>query len=121
MEIKACKNCRRLFKYIYGPELCTDCSRQFSEEKIKTLNPTFNGIWKEEEEKFEQIKNYIVASPRASVAEISEKFDIIPGKLFAWIKEERIEFSDNSKNAWFACEKCGIKIRSGRFCNRCKV
>ena len=27
MEVRVCKNCRRLFKYIYGPELCPECTK----------------------------------------------------------------------------------------------
>jgi hypothetical protein len=78
-------------------------------------------LLKEEEEKFEMVKDYILAHPSASVAEISEVHDISPIKIFDWIRDERLEFSDNAEFAWFSCQSCGAKIKSGRLCNRCKM
>lgn len=155
MELKVCKKCRRLFKYIYGPELCQDCNKLQEQEKqglkeqktsgepglqntqnttISTGNQspqnTSNGKTlvsaarhssKDDEEIFEQVRDYIMANPKASVAQISEENDIPPTKLFEWIKDDRLEFSYDSEYAWFNCEKCGTKIKSGRICNRCKT
>lgn len=152
MEVKVCKNCRRLFKYIYGPELCQDCTKLLAEEKLglgeqkaldesitsqlnsKTIPDNLNSqnlqsskksvlrpLVKDEEAKFEQVRDYVMSHPRASVAQISEVNDIPPTKLFEWIRDERLEFSDDSEYAWFQCEKCGTKIKSGRLCNRCKT
>ena len=36
-----------------------------------------------------------------------------------WIKEERLDFSKDSPVS-FVCEKCGMPIRTGRFCKKCK-
>lgn len=125
MELKVCKNCRRLFKYIYGPELCQDCVNLASEEKNDNINKQettlIRTIVKEDKTKYEQVKDYIMAYPNATVAQISEAIDIPPTKLFEWIKDDRLEFSENSEYAWFTCEKCGAKIKSGRLCNRCKT
>lgn len=125
MELKVCKNCRRLFKYIYGPELCQDCIGLASDKyqdggnsKTKTI---VNQIVKEDEQKYDQIKAYIVANPRATVAQIAEANEITLTKLLEWVRSERLEFSDDSQFAWFECEKCGAKIKSGRLCNRCKI
>lgn len=124
MEVKVCKNCKRLFHYIYGPELCPECSKTISMEKNEPVKNEMSSILrplvKEEEEKFEQVKDYIMAHPRASIVQISEANDIIPTKLLDWVREDRLAFSDESVQAWFTCEKCGAKIKSGRFCNRCK-
>jgi hypothetical protein len=125
MEVKVCKGCRRLFNYIYGPELCPDCIRLATE---KAANPD-NGLLSAtlipncdlNDTKFEQVKDYIMSNPKATVAQIAEAADIKPAKIFEWIREDRLEFSDDSSYAWFQCEKCGAKIRSGRLCNRCKT
>lgn len=124
MEVRVCKNCKKLFKYVYGPELCPDCSKIVSKEKeepvkkekISMLRP----MVKEEEEKYEQVKDYILAHPKATIVQISDANDIIPTKLLDWVREDRLAFSDESVHAWFTCEKCGAKIKSGRLCNRCK-
>jgi hypothetical protein len=123
MEVKVCKNCRRLFKYIQGPALCMDCIRllgpdasQDKRDKVGLLKPYIL----EDEKKLEQVKNYVLEHPKATVAEIVEAVDVSPVKLFDWIKGDRLEFSDDSEYAWFSCEKCGKKIKSGRYCNQCK-
>jgi len=167
MEVRVCKNCRRLFKYIYGPEVCPDCTKSLAEEKkqqndnnnqnekssqneqnnqgnhnsympysskLQTnaheLHNTTNNnpagsllkpLPKDEDAKFNQVRDYIMSNPKASVAQISELNDIQPTKLFDWIRDERLEFSNDSEYAWFNCERCGSKIKSGRVCNRCKA
>ncbi|QHQ60213.1 flagellar protein [Anaerocolumna sedimenticola] len=124
MEVRVCKNCKRLFQYIYGPELCPECTKLVSKEKAEPVNKSLTSalrpMVKEEEEKFEQVKDYIMAHPKATIVQIAEANEITPTKLFEWIREDRLEFSEESKYAWFVCEKCGTKIKSGRFCNHCK-
>ncbi len=125
MDVKVCKNCRRLFKYIYGPELCADCAKLLSEKKVEPTKESpavvLSHVVSGEEQKYDQVRDYIMANPRATVSQISEANDIIPSKLFEWIREDRLEFSDDSEHAWFTCVQCGAKIRSGRLCNRCKI
>jgi len=127
MEVKVCKNCRRLFKYLYGPELCQDCINLLSNKDKNPVNPVnklqtsaLSPLVKGEEEKYEQVKAYVMANPKATIMQIAEANEIKPTKLLNWIREERLEFSDDSEYAWFKCESCGAKIKSGRFCNRCK-
>jgi len=129
MELKVCKNCRRLFNYIYGPELCQDYIKLVPKDDKKqnstVTQPALKAMLKpkvtEDEEKFIQVKDYIMANPKATIVQISEVNDITPIKLFEWIREDRLEFSENSQYAWFECEKCGAKIKSGRLCNNCKI
>jgi len=125
MEVRVCKNCKRLFKYIYGPELCQDCIKLIPKEEKERINAALTVALKpmitEDEKKYEQVKDYIMAHPRATIVQISEVNEITPMKLFEWIREERLEFSDDSEHAWFECASCGTKIKSGRLCNRCKI
>jgi transposase-like protein len=92
---------------------------RLSPEK-KAVSSIVKPLFKEEEEKYEQVRDYIINYPKASVAQIAEAIDISPSKLFEWIRDERLEFSEESQFAWFECEICGTKIKSGRLCNRCK-
>lgn len=125
MDVKVCKNCRRLFNYVYGPEICPECYRLLSQNKVEPTNASevsvINTLVSEEDAKFVKIRDYIMMNPKATVSQIAEANDITPAKLFEWIRAERLEFSEDSPQAWFKCEKCGAKIRSGRFCNRCKT
>lgn len=124
MELKVCKGCRRLFHYIYGPELCQNCIKlgtiENKDDKANTSKVIAKRVVMEDEMKYVQVKDYIMANPGATVAQIAEVNDIAPTKLLDWVRNDRLEFSDSSVDAWFKCEKCGTKIKSGRFCNRCK-
>ncbi len=125
MEVKVCKNCRRLFKYMFGPELCPECSRVVWENKqgsaMTNTVPDVKPRILEDEEEFDTIKEYVMTHPGATIAQISEEYGVTPSKILDWIREERLEFSEESGDAWFTCERCGVRIRSGRFCVRCKI
>lgn len=123
MEVKVCKNCRRLFRYIYGPEICPDCVKLAMDkgpEPDKSEKTRLKPLVLEEEKSLEQVKDFIMTHPRATIVQIAEINDVTVTKLFEWIREERLEFSDDSEDAWFQCAKCGTKIKSGVLCNRCK-
>ncbi|MDF2907684.1 MAG: flagellar protein [Herbinix sp.] len=124
MEVKVCKNCRRLFKYIYGPELCQDCAGMMTGITSEAPKAEKKSIMKplvlEEEKKLDQVKEYIVVHPRATVAQIAEANEVSANRLLDWVREDRLEFSDDSEHAWFQCIKCGVKIKSGMYCFRCR-
>ncbi len=127
MEVKVCKNCKKLFQYIYGPELCPECLKELSWERTEAEDKPagfLSGMkppLKDDEAKFEQVKSYIIAHPKATIVQIAEDNDIMPVKLLEWVRDDRLEFSEDSKDAWFECEICKAKIKSGRLCNRCKL
>ncbi len=119
MEVKVCKNCRRLYNHIYGPELCPDCT-DFSDSSMTEKKWVLKPLLQEEEKKLDQVKEYILSNPKATVAEIAEANDVTVNKLLDWVRGDRLEFSDDSEDAWFSCAKCGTKIRSGVYCFRCR-
>lgn len=125
MELKVCKNCRRLFRYIFGAEICQDCMKLVPNENRNGEHKFASKLLKPkvlaEEEQYEQVKDYIMKHPNATVVQIAEDNKLEVTKLLEWVREDRLEFSENSKNAWFECSHCGAKIKSGRLCNRCKV
>lgn len=126
MEVKVCKNCRKLFNYVYGPDLCPECAQLVQQSKLEEKEPVnrltaaLKPMVKEDEEKYEKVRDYVMTHAKATIMQIAEANDINPSKLFEWIREERLEFSDDSKHVWFECEICGAKIKSGRRCFRCK-
>jgi hypothetical protein len=124
MEVKVCKNCRRLFKYIYGPELCADCARIMANTSTEVPNAEKKNALKllvrEEEQKLDQVKNYVLNHPGATVVQIAEANGVSANQLLDWVREDRLEFSDDSESAWFECATCGIKIKSGRYCFKCR-
>lgn len=101
MEVKNCKNCGRLFNYLSGPRLCTECKQKL-------------------EEKFMEVRNYIRDNPHANISEISETMEVSTSQIHQWIREERLIFSEDSM-VTIECENCGAAIRTGRFCEKCKA
>ena len=98
-EIRYCKECRRIFQYVSGPVLCNFCK-------------------KKDDEEFEKVRVFLRDYPGATMQEVSNVTGVKPGKIHRWLKEERLEVSEGSPVA-LNCEKCGIRIRSGRFCVDC--
>jgi len=98
-EIRYCKECRRIFQYLNGPVLCEVCR-------------------KKDDEDFEKVRNFLRDYPGANMQEVSNATGVKPSKIHRWLKEERLEVSEGSPVA-LNCERCGIRIRSGRFCVEC--
>lgn len=125
MEVKVCKNCRRLFKYIFGPELCQECSKLVVDAEEDTMKQEriakLKSVVQEDEEKFAQVRDYIMKHPGATIIQIADDNDITPMKLLEWVRQDRLEFTEGSEHAWFRCKKCGAKIKSGTLCNVCKI
>ena len=100
MEVKACKNCRKLFNYLGGPPICMACRDEL-------------------EKKFQEVKEYIRENRNVTIREISEANEVSVKQLQQWIREERLEFTEDSP-IQLNCETCGKKIRTGRLCEECK-
>jgi len=98
-EIRYCKECRRIFRYVSGPVLCDECK-------------------KKDEEEYERVKAFLKEFPGANMQEVSSATGVKPAKIYRWLKEERLEVSEGSPVA-LNCERCGVRIRSGRFCIDC--
>lgn len=130
MEVRACRVCKKLFNDYTGYEICPDCEKNNKEEadKIKDRSlmnkKRFMSILSlkksSEEAGYEEVKKYISINPKANIMQISNATKVNPATIINWVKEDKLEFSEESKDVWFHCESCGVKIPSGRVCFRCK-
>ena len=100
MNIRNCRICGRIFNYMVGPLTCQVCR-----EKM--------------EEKFQEVKEYIREHPGVGIAEVSEACDVEPSQIRQWLREERLEVTENSP-IFLTCEGCGGPIRCGKYCDKCK-
>lgn len=100
MDIRNCKKCGRIYNYVLGPNLCPRCMR-------------------EQEDKFQEVKQYIYDNPGVGVADVSEAMEVSIGQIRQWVREERLQFAEGSVTD-IVCESCGKTILSGRFCPQCK-
>lgn len=99
MEVKACKRCGTLFQYVTGKSICPNCK-------------------KKEEEQFELVKDYLREHPGSIIRDISEGTGASIPLIESFLKQGRLEVSADSPIT-LLCEKCGAKIKSGRYCPQC--
>lgn len=100
MEVRACKQCKKLFNYLSGAPICPGC-------KVKL------------EEKFQKVKEYVREHPKEGIAEVAEANEVSTNQIRRWIREDRLSFSEDS-GVGIDCESCGALIKSGRLCQKCK-
>lgn len=101
MNARNCRKCGRLFNYVLGPIVCPACREAL-------------------EQKFQQVKKFVQENKNATIPIVSEECDVEPGQIQQWIREERLQFADDSPIK-LNCELCGTMIGTGRFCEKCKV
>ena len=100
MNVRNCKKCGRFFNNVMGLPICPACKEEM-------------------EKKFVEVKQYIRENKVSGVPEVAEACDVDVRQIHQWIREERLEFSEDSL-VGIDCEGCGAMIRTGRFCDKCK-
>lgn len=101
MDVRTCRNCKKLFNYVTGPTICPSC-REIMEESFKV------------------VKAYIQDHPHVDMRTVSEECDVDVAQIRQWIREERLEFASDSA-VGLNCDRCGKSIKSGRYCPECKA
>ena len=101
MDVRNCKSCGKLFNYMGGQPICSNC--------VKKL-----------EEKFQEVKDYLRKNPNSSINQVSEEMDVTVKQIRQWIREERLTIT-NAGAEGIVCEQCGAPINTGRFCEKCKA
>lgn len=101
MNVKNCRKCGKIFNYISGMPICPACRDK-------------------NEELFQVVKKFIRENPRADIREVSMACEVETTQLQQWIREERLEFTEDSPIK-LPCENCGVMIRAGKYCERCKT
>ena len=99
--VKNCKQCKRLFNYIAGAQLCPACKEEL-------------------EQKFQKAKQFINDNKGATIARVAEFAECTEQQVRQWVREERLIFT-NSSLSGVVCETCGAPILTGRFCDKCKA
>ncbi|AOY75639.1 TIGR03826 family flagellar region protein [Clostridium formicaceticum] len=100
MDLRNCANCGRAFAYA-GSELCSRCDTTIEED-------------------FKKVKDYLYDHPGANIIEVSEATGVSEKKILRFLREKRIEIKEED-NLLLDCQRCGIAIRSGRFCDACTI
>lgn len=101
MNLKTCDICKRIFDSITGSSTCPDC-------------------YSEKDGSFKAVRHYIRNNPNSNIFQVSEACNVELNQIRIWIREERIEYTKES-SLGIDCERCGKIIRTGRYCDACKV
>lgn len=100
MNVRNCRKCRRLFNYVVGPIVCPACREEMEAE-------------------FQKVKKYVQENHHSDIRTVAAACEVDVDQIRQWVREERLEFADDSTMG-LNCEKCGIMIKSGRYCDACK-
>lgn len=101
MNVRNCRNCGCIFNYVTGQVICPACR-----EKM--------------EKKFQEVKEYIRENKGVGIQEVAEACEVDVNQIRQWLREDRLELATDSA-LYLNCESCGLPIRSGRFCDKCKA
>ncbi len=101
MNVRNCRRCRKIFNYAMGPIYCNQCKKELEEE-------------------FQVVKKFVQDNPGCDIRMVSEECNVDPSQIRQWVREERLCFAEGSATG-INCERCGVMIRSGRFCDKCKA
>lgn len=98
MDLKNCTKCGRIFSYA-GSQICSRCSTN-------------------DEDDYKKVKDYLYDHPGSTISEVSEGTGVTEKQILRYLRENKIEVRDDS-NFIIDCERCGVPIKSGRFCDKC--
>lgn len=100
MDVRNCKSCGRLFNYASGIPICDACKSDL-------------------EKKFHEVKEFVRLNGDAPVNVVAEQCEVSVRQIKQWVREERLMLSEGV-GFFLECESCGVAIRVGRFCEKCK-
>ncbi len=101
MDVKSCRRCKTLFHHVVGPQLCQRCKRK-------------------DEEDFARVKEYLYENPGASMTTVCEEVDVTVRQVQQYLREGRLTVSKDSPIG-IECERCGVRISTGKFCDSCRT
>ncbi len=102
MALLTCRKCGKKFEAFYlSDEFCDACTAELAD-------------------KYHEVRDYLWEHPNSTADTVAKACDCSVRQVMRWVKEERLEVSENSKVSLY-CENCGMKIFSGRLCRNCQL
>lgn len=99
-EEKCCRRCGRIYNYYgVGNMLCPICAEYDNAQ-------------------FDKVRTYLYDNGPSSMEELAEATGVSERKIFAYLREGRLEIPPNS-SLTLKCEICGADIRTGKICILC--
>ncbi|WP_105616954.1 MerR family transcriptional regulator [Vallitalea okinawensis] len=100
MAARQCRRCRALFNYIHGDIICPKCKDQ-------------------EEVDFKVVRKYLRQNPKSTIHQTVNETEVNVQLINKFLREGRLEITDDSPIG-IDCQRCGVMIKSGQFCEDCQ-
>ncbi len=100
-----CRKCQKMFENfgVLGLNKCPDCISPY-----------------EGPNKAQAVRDLVKENPGISASYVSSIMGLPTVEIIKYIRAEVLEFSDNS-SAYLRCEDCGTEIKTGKYCDSCKI
>lgn len=98
MALKNCAKCGRMFSANMDQKFCEKCS----------VN---------DDELFKRVREYIYDNPSCSIPEVAEATEVEENLILKFLRQGKLELK--GEGVGYGCERCGISITSGRYCDKC--
>lgn len=99
-DIRNCKQCGKMFQYTGITKICAKCAR-------------------EDDELFKIVKEYVYDHPGCTITEVSEETEVNEDRILRYLRQGKLEITGEGGSLVLDCERCGVAIRTGRFCDPC--
>ena len=97
-QLVDCRRCGRLFIRV-NKDICPRCAQEIEQE-------------------FLLCHDYLRDHPGATVIEIHEATGVSVKQIEEFVKEGRFQFM-RGEHLDYGCERCGRRIRKGKYCDQC--
>jgi flagellar operon protein (TIGR03826 family) len=94
---------------------CPRCGEPFIKTRDKKICPK---CFKEEEDKFSKVKDYLYSNPLASMIEVVKETEVEEKLVMKWLQDGRL-IPVKKSNISYPCRNCGELISTGKFCKKC--
>ncbi|MDD2620903.1 MAG: hypothetical protein PHC92_09580 [Syntrophomonadaceae bacterium] len=96
-NLRNCSKCGNIFPY-QGRNICGKCVQK-------------------EEDEFQLVRKYVRDHPGVGVLEVAEATKVEEDKILQFLRDGRLQSKGLTSS--LVCERCGIIINNGRWCDKC--
>lgn len=94
---------------------CPRCGRLY----VRSHQSLCPACIEKREKDFILCRDYLRDHPETGMKELSEETGVDVREIIQFIVEGRLILTKENKNMFYACERCGNPIRTGRWCTSC--
>lgn len=101
MSIANCSRCHQVFKKLYDRKVCPDCIQ-------------------EEEDAYRRVVDYLEEHPGVALRDLAAGAQTEEKTILRFIRDGRITMADELAGDMLVdCKRCGTRIGSGHYCQKC--